>query len=240
VDAQTSAKLLDLNRRFYQNFAGQFSKTRQRLQPGVLKILPRIPAGASILELGCGNGELARALGRKGHTGGYVGLDFSEELLEEARKNTTARLPAQFVHANLVDPHWKDGLPIRSFDFVLAFAVLHHIPGMANRLQILQGAHALLSYGGQLVHSEWQFLNSPRLAARVQPWEMAGLSGEDVDPGDYLLDWRRGGLGFRYVHLFTGEELLDLAAGSGFTIIDTFTSDGDTGNLGLYQVWKRV
>jgi len=38
----------------------------------------------SILELGCGNGELARELATRGHRGPYLGLDFSLPLLREA------------------------------------------------------------------------------------------------------------------------------------------------------------
>jgi hypothetical protein len=30
-----------------------------------------------------------------------------------------------------------------------------------------------------------------------------GLSANDVDPGDYLLDWRSGGEGLRYIHHFS-------------------------------------
>ncbi|HEX9617012.1 MAG TPA: class I SAM-dependent methyltransferase [Anaerolineales bacterium] len=240
MDANTALKLLALNQRFYQNFAHQFSKTRQRLQPGVQKILQTIPPGSKILDLGCGNGELARALGRKGHHGAYVGVDFSPVLLTEASRITPGRLPAQFILADLAAPGWEANLPVSTFDLVLAFAVLHHIPGAYNRREILHRAHALLVPEGRLIHSEWQFLNSPRLVARIQPWEMAGLSAHDVDPGDYLLDWRRGGLGFRYVHSFSQAELGELAAETGFLIVETFDADGETGNLGLYQVWKRV
>ena len=97
----------------------------------------------------------------------------------------------------------------------------------------------MLAAHGRLIHSEWQFLNSPRLAARIQPWEQVGLSPAQVDPGDYLLDWRQGGFGRRYVHYFTLEELDALAAGSGFNIMDTFSSDGEGNNLSLYQVWEH-
>ncbi len=59
-----------------------------------------------------------------------------------------------------------------------------------------------------------------------------------MDPGDYLLDWRRGGEGLRYVHHFSPEELAELAAETGFRVLETFWSDGEGGNLGLYQVWE--
>jgi hypothetical protein len=88
------------------------------------------------------------------------------------------------------------------------------------------------------VHSEWQFLNSERLRSRIQPWQAAGLSEDDVEPGDYLLDWRQGGQGLRYVHHFSLEELAELADATGFQIAESFHSDGDGARLGLYQIWR--
>ena len=90
------------------------------------------------------------------------------------------------------------------------------------------------------IHSNWQFLNSPRLKARIQPWESIGLQGSDVDVNDYLLDWKRGGNGLRYVHHFDESELAELAKASGFEIVDTFYSDGENKRLSLYQIWKAT
>jgi hypothetical protein len=90
------------------------------------------------------------------------------------------------------------------------------------------------------IHSEWQFLGSERLRARIQPWSEAGLEAPDVDLGDFLLDWRQGGYGLRYVHHFTLNELEELAEETGFMIQETFRSDGEGGNLGLYQVWRPI
>jgi hypothetical protein len=66
------------------------------------------------------------------------------------------------------------------------------------------------------------------------------MSASEVDAGDYLLDWRSGGKGLRYVHQFDEKELGALAKESSFRIMDTFHSDGESGNLGLYQIWKPV
>ena len=96
----------------------------------------------------------------------------------------------------------------------------------------------MLTASGRFIHSNWQFLNSERLRKRIHPWEEIGLSDSQVDPGDYLLDWRRGGFGLRYVHHFREGELNRLAAESGFKVVETFYSDGETGNLGLYQDWR--
>jgi hypothetical protein len=95
--------------------------------------------------------------------------------------------------------------------------VLHHIPSDEIRLEILRTVHDLLAEGGKFIHANWQFLNSEKLKARIKPWEDAAVSESDVDAGDYLLDWRSGGQGLRYVHHFTeadveGETRAELAA----------------------------
>jgi tRNA (uracil-5-)-methyltransferase TRM9 len=241
VNPATIAKLLDINKSFYQTFAEQFSNTRRRLQPGVTRILEKIDPNASILDLGCGHGELALHLSRYGHQGIYVGIDQSAKLLEIARQRVSHRQEdsAHFIQADLSTPGWEAGLPFSTFDVILAFAVLHHLPGSSLRRLVLQTIHHLLSPTGQFIHSVWQFLNSQRLRSRIQPWEKIGLSVEHVEQGDYLLDWRHGGIGYRYVHHFSSEELADLAASTGFSIQETYFSDGENRKLGMYQVWIK-
>lgn len=244
MDAETAKKLVLLNRKFYQTFAIQFSATRMRLQPGVARILEELPDEAHILDLGCGNGELACALAERGFQGSYVGLDSSEPLLDIARNRYAGNFSAEFIRADLTQPTWDTVLEaspnVRKrppYDYILAFAVLHHLPGTALRTKVLGLVHSLLHTQGKFIHSEWQFLNSPRLRKRIQPWEKIGYSADEVDEQDYLLDWRHGGVGLRYVHHFSHFELEELAASTGFEIVDTFVSDGEGGQLGLYQTW---
>jgi tRNA (uracil-5-)-methyltransferase TRM9 len=236
VNPTTLSHLLDLNRQFYQTFAIEFSASRQRLQPGVIRILEQIHPEDDLLDVGCGNGELARELARCGHAGAYTGLDFSIALLEQAAADQPPHF--NFVQADLSTTDWDIPLVGNQYDVILVFAVLHNIPGYKLRLQILHKIRRLLPSGSCFIHSEWQFMNSPRLAARVQTWETVGLSESDVDPGDYLLDWRQGGTSFRYVHLFSEAELKELARLAGFEVVETFYSDGENQRLGLYQVWK--
>ncbi|MDA1329856.1 MAG: class I SAM-dependent methyltransferase [Chloroflexi bacterium] len=236
MQAETVQHLIALNQKFYQSLAESFSATRGRLQPGVLSILEGIPGEESVLDLGCGNGELAAELARRGHTGEYVGVDFSEGLLEEARKRAKG-LKARFVQAELASGEWR--LESGDFDWVLAFAVLHHIPGEEKRLGLLAKVRGWLAERGRFAHSNWQFLNSARLWKRIQPWAAAGLSDGDVDAGDYLLDWRRDGAGLRYVHVYSAGELSELAGESGFDVLDMFSSDGEGGDLGLYGIWGK-
>jgi SAM-dependent methyltransferase len=239
MDVATARRLIELNRDFYTRFGELFSATRHRIQPGVRRVLEMLRGEESILDLGCGNGEFARELARRGQRGAYLGVDFSLPLLRDADA-LPGHFSAKFLQMDLTKlSALSDQLSIANgWPVVTAFAVLHHIPSIDLRLDILRTIRQLLGPGGIFVLSNWQFLNSEKLKARIQPWEAVSLSGVEIDLGDYLLDWRRGGKGLRYVHHFDEHELTGLAEDAGFRVVTTFSADGDTGNLGLYQVWK--
>ena len=238
MNSGTAERLIDINRDFYSRFGDAFSATRRRIQPGVRRVLGTLKGDESILDLGCGNGEFARELAKRGHRGPYLGLDFSLPLLRDAEPQPEG-FSARFMEADLTrlsanPPLMEHG----KWNAVTAFAVLHHIPSEAIRLNLLRTVRDLLTVDGQFIHSNWQFLNSEKLKARIKPWGDVQLQTSDVDAGDYLLDWRSGGQGLRYVHHFTESELSSLAGQTGFEVTDTFYSDGENGDLGLYQVWK--
>lgn len=243
VEAAVAQRLIELNKQFYQKLAAPFSASRDRLQLGVQRVLRTLPSAASVLDLGCGNGSVAKELAQRGHQGLYVGLDFSAELLAVGRQ-AVEKLNLQpstfnFIQADLTSSNWsQQKVSSQPFDFAFAFAVMHHIPSRELRLQFLHQVRSLIASGGRFVHSNWQFLNSPKLRGRIQPWTDIGLNETQLDAGDYLLDWRSGGEGLRYVHQFDREELAELANAAGFVVSETFASDGKSGDLGLYSVWQ--
>jgi SAM-dependent methyltransferase len=237
MNSTTALQLLEINRRFYTEFGANFSATRQRIQPGVRKIIASLAGSENLLDLGCGNGQLARVLAENGFKGTYLGLDFSPPLLSFARSQPGG-FPAEFGAADLVSPDWDNTLPCAHYSVITAFAVLHHIPDAGIRAGILRKIHTLLAPGGRLILSNWQFLNSKKLKTRIQPWETVGLSSADVEEGDTLLDWRSGGLGLRYAHHFSVFELGQLADQTNFRLIESFLSDGEGGRLALYQAWE--
>lgn len=244
-----AARINDLNCRFYEDFGASFASTRRKVNPGIARILARLPREGLLVDLGCGSAALISELAVRGVKGAYLGLDFSRPELDiaaaEADKVRHPGLTVSFRQANLMRDTWADLIERNSVDMVLAFAFLHHIPGKEHRTRILAAANGILKPGGLFLLSVWQFQHSPGLWSRRQPWELAGIDAAEVDQNDYLLDWRHGvtagqGGGLRYVHLFSQEELSRLAAESGFEIIDTFASDGKGGRLGLYQVWRKA
>lgn len=240
MNPDIAQRLIELNRRFYTDFGEPFSATRGRVQPGVRRVLDSLEGNESILDLGCGNGELARILARDGHHGAYLGLDFSLPLLKDA-ESVPEGFPAEFREVDLtrLSANSYQLLAGGYWSLITCFSVLHHIPSQGLRLNILKTINESLAKDGRFIHSNWQFLNSPRLRRRVRDWSEAGLTDMDVDPGDYLLDWRSGGTGLRYVHHFSEVELAGLAESSGFRVIETFYSDGKEGNLSIYQEWRK-
>ena len=241
VNAATAERLLNLNRQFYDEHGRDFSQTRERLQPGVQRLVNTLHGDESILDLGCGNGELARTLSRVGHRGDYLGLDFSPQLLKEAQREaftfSAKFLQVDLAQLSLVTDHYS--LIPNHYSLVTAFAVLHHIPKIELRLKLIREVYNLLAPGGLFMHSNWQFLSSPRLKARIQPWDAVGLTVQDVDANDYLLDWKRGSKGLRYVHHFDEAELTELAQAGKFDVLESFYSDGENKKSCLYQIWKK-
>lgn len=249
MDASTLDRLLEINSRFYGEHGEDFSATRRRLQPGVQRVLESLHGDESILDLGCGNGELARTLSQRGHRGSYLGLDFSRTLLEEAEREAF-NFPVQFsqidlsrfsvssLRAIVETGDWR--FETGQWSLITAFAVLHHIPSRELRLNLLAAVRELLAPDGSFIHSNWQFLHSPRWKARIQPWDSVGIQAQGVEPNDYLLDWRYGETGLRYVHYFDEAELAELAKESSFEILEMFHSDGENQKMSLYQTWKKA
>ncbi|MBI9049329.1 MAG: class I SAM-dependent methyltransferase [Anaerolineaceae bacterium] len=260
MNQQTQNQLTALNDQFYQTFAGAFAATRMRLQPGIRGLMDEIPRHGNWLDLGCGNGALGKLWAEQQRKGSYIGLDFSDELLEHARQLTagleTDELTLRYLKSGLTDDPWPIELadvcneifskPSVQFDGILSFAALHHVPGAQARVKILEHVHRLLKSDGIFIHSEWQFQNSAKLMERRLQASDAGIDEQQLETGDTILDWRfslpgqEEQVGQRYVHLFTEAELHELAQQSGFLIEKTWYSDGKSGNLALYQIWRNA
>lgn len=72
--------------------------------------LPLVMSAKSVLDVGCGTGELLRTAREAGHTGRLCGLDPAEAMLEQARK----RRDVEWVRGNLASVDWR-----REFDLIV-------------------------------------------------------------------------------------------------------------------------
>jgi len=249
MNPDTCAALLELNRRFYAQFAGDFSRTRRSWPPGVSRILPHLLQAANVVDVGCGNGRLLACLADAGWRGDYCGVDSSEALLAIAGGQSAekAGITSRFLRAELTTcdshqpPAWADPLGRDRWDAVTVLAVLHHIPGISQRARLLAACADLLRPGGILIASTWQFLGTARLKTRILPWESVGLRSEDVEPGDYLLPWGANAVSQRYCAAIDEDALREIAEAAGLAPPEFFFSDGHERNLNLYGVfWKML
>lgn len=241
-------KINSINEEFYRNFAKSFSATRGRIQPGVAHLLTHSNKSGNWLDIGCGNGTLARALIEQGFSGRYLGVDFSQGLIEEARRITaemqqSSDINIDFQCMDINQTGWAQEISEIHWDTISIFAVLHHIPSHEQRFTLCKQIRELLVPNKPVYVSVWQLKNSPRLFSRVKPWQVVGIHNDEVEDGDVLMDWRAGqkqeesSQALRYVHVFSEDELVQLAQNSNFEVTETFYSDGKEGNLALYQVW---
>jgi tRNA (uracil-5-)-methyltransferase TRM9 len=246
---EIAAQLIAINRRFYREVADEFAETRRRIQPGVARVLAGLPdrGDRHWLDLGCGSGWLAVEWLRAYRKSAYTGLDFSPELLDEARRQLDEFFPGasgiDFRCADFSTKGWETGFESVRFSGAVCFAVLHHLPGSDNRTAFLRAAASLIEPGSLFWVSVWQFQHSPRMMARQVSWQRVGLRDDDVESGDTLLDWRHTpgkAPALRYVHRFDRGGLSALAENAGLQVLETFESDGQGGRLGLYAGCKRL
>lgn len=256
MEIDTVKKLNSINDRFYKQNAKSFDATRQSAWEGWKKLqglltIDRSPW--SILDVGCGNGRFLKFLldkffkkNRKVKLN-YLGIDFSEELLNFAQ--TEFALPKRYnVRFENIDLTQSNDLKNieGDFNFIALLAVLHHIPGYKNRIEILKSLCNRVKPGGQFCISFWQYKNSPRLRKLIaSPRTAQDILDEvpyDLEEGDHLLDWNRTKV-YRYCHNFSDEEISRIKnelKKMNFKIQAEFSADGKEKNLNRYLLISNV
>jgi SAM-dependent methyltransferase len=108
-------------------------------------VLDAVPEGCdAALDIGCGDGLLARRLARRSDT--VVGVDVSAEMVRLARERGKGLDNVTFAEADFLH---LDGEPLGEgrFDFVSAVAVIHHV----DFAPALAAVESLLAPGGRAV-----------------------------------------------------------------------------------------
>jgi SAM-dependent methyltransferase len=222
-------RLVELNRDFYERFATPFAESRSFRQPGYDRLLQYIPQGRpAILDVGCGNGRFGRYLTDRAVPVDYTGIDFSAQFL------AAMDVPGDYYHRDLSQPNCLLGLG--EFDFILSLSTLQHIPGRANRERLLGEMRDHLRPESNLALANWQFPENPRQRHKVLPWSAIGLSASDVEEGDYLLSWERGGHGVRYVAHIDEKAINRAAEAVNLRVVTRYYSDGREGDMNLYII----
>jgi len=238
----TIQRLNSINRLFYQTTADEFDATRGRPWPGWAEILPYIQREHngetfSVLDVGCGNGRFGAYLADELKLEiDYHGIDNNPTLLDHAEK-TLRDAPGMAYTLEQRDVVLSPP-EIGEFDLVAAFGLLHHIPGNANRQTFVQQLAQRVRPGGILAFACWRFYDYERFRKRLIDWP-EDLANE-IEAGDYLLDWRRGDVAWRYCHHVDDAEHAQLIRASGLDDIHTYRADGADNQTNQYSLLKNT
>lgn len=249
----THRALLRIDREFYLRNADEFDRTRGAPWEGWSPVADwargrRLGGGGlRVLDLGCGNGRFGAFLeSRLDSAPEVLGVDSSIALLARARAAARgARRRSRWLALDLVEGTGASAL-LGRYDLVVAFGLMHHVPGHRRRARLLHDVGELLDPRGRLAISFWQFADDPRFERRLVDararLEAMGEPTEGLEPGDHLLRW--GLLSapegpVRYCHHTSDDEADRLATASGLRVAERYHADGRTGRLNLYLALER-
>lgn len=263
MNPETIKRLNALNHAFYAAVADDFDQTRGTAWPGWQRLLPHLPMPLSVLDVGCGNGRFALFLHdnlvpadqqaittpsssiagllhthQHNHSSNsalltYHGVDSSAALLAHAQDALTGKhdVDVTLESRDIIENPPDSG----EYDLVVLLGVLHHIPGYTQRQAFMRKLAARVKPGGLLVFAAWRFYEYQRFRDRITAWP----PDLQIEPNDYLLDWRRGAVSLRYCHYTDDAEHEALVAATGFTEIETFRADGPGGTANRYSILRR-
>jgi SAM-dependent methyltransferase len=133
-----------LVQRGYDSVAAAFNAARSLESADVLApLLEVLPAGARVLDLGCGTGvPIARSLAQRFDV---TGVDISAAQLELARRQVPG---ATFIHGDMASVAFDDA----SFDAVVSFYAIFHLP-REQHAAVFSKIYRWLKPGGYLLAS---------------------------------------------------------------------------------------
>jgi len=112
---------------------GQY--TRYHREDGIISgWLQQLPRGAVVLDCPCGTGRLLPVFARHGFR--YVGADFSQAMIQEARQAAGETTALGFVNADAQQLPFHDN----AVDAIVLWRFFHHLPHERTREAILREA----------------------------------------------------------------------------------------------------
>ena len=106
--------------------------------------LMEIPAAARVPDVGCGNGWATRMMAELAPDGRVVGIDISDEMIDEARQSSSAFAHVEFREAS------AEKLPFAENEFTHAFS-MESLYYYADTLRALKEIRRVLKPGGRFV-----------------------------------------------------------------------------------------
>lgn len=219
MNKQTQQSLLQLVKRNYEEIAEDFSETRNKaLWPELVKFTSAVKDGESVLDVGCGNGRLAKLFVERYVK--YIGIDNNQRLIEIASKNYELRIKNyEFLVGDILQ---LDKVVEDKFNYVFCVAVLHHLPGKELRIQALKQLRKRLKPDGKIILTVWNLWPQTKFRKLIIKYSLLKLIGRNaMDWGDILFPWKNKKgekISERYYHAFALGELKRIIRQTGLDI----------------------
>lgn len=145
-------------KQFYNEAGAYFSKSRQKTYGNsdatwqeTRPYLQKLSENSRILDLGCGNGRLLTGIEKPIN---YIGIDFSEKLLSEAKDLHSNK---RFVLGDITNEDtWNN---LGTSDAIFCIATMHHLPTKKDQLFVLEEIEKHLDKNGFAYLTFWNLLN---------------------------------------------------------------------------------
>jgi tRNA (cmo5U34)-methyltransferase len=170
--------------------AGSYLEGRETLIPmlGVMedlvrRLLSRAPRQiARFLDIGAGGGAMSAIVRTVAPDAEAVLVDFSEPMLDAARRRGGDGAGWTVLQGDLSQPSWRDGLPGEAYDVVVSGLAIHHLSS-ARKRELFGEVQALLEPGGMFVNMDYV----------IQPGPLAGVWDEEMLAAAVRADRAHGG-----------------------------------------------
>lgn len=143
-----------LSRLFLDNVRGAIPFAEAQIESMMRVIDAALPEVVNFLDLGCGDGILGRAILEKYPNAQGTFIDFSETMLNEAKRRYTGQGNAEFIVSDFGRSRWlediKEGAP---FNVIVSGYAIHH-QSDERKKQLYGEIFGLLSPGGVFVNVE--------------------------------------------------------------------------------------
>jgi ubiquinone/menaquinone biosynthesis C-methylase UbiE len=195
IEQQIFKKSIEL----YEEIAEHYSETPGRNKPRVNIINELTAVNGRVLDVGCGNGITSLEVPELAE---YTGVDVSNKFIEIAKQKFPEK---NFIHYEGITLPFNDN----TFDWVLSFAALHHIPG-SMRAEVVKEMKRVLKPGGKIVVSVWNLWDIHFMKYFLSNFWKTATRKNKMDWNDLEYPWKSPDgevVGYRYFHMFRMHEL---------------------------------
>jgi tRNA (uracil-5-)-methyltransferase TRM9 len=249
VSPETEKKIIQLNKEFYDKIGRYWNNDAKYYWNGWEKLIEDITIISeqnkivTVLELGCGNGRFVNFLSERFPDVDFVytGIDISNFASVELLSNP--KMQTEFKYFDLLQEPW----PPKKYDIVVAFGLIHHIPGINLLNKFFENFTGSIKKNGIGIFTTWQYMRLERLKKRIVVGEKLdkilldlGIKKSEFRENDNILDWVSKAEGLRFSHFFDESEVQILLEKNKLKPAKVYLDDDRDKNRNQYFVVKLV